>query len=490
MISLFVAGLAVLVFAIILAVSRIGKTAGSAVKLCVDGVSAIFDRDLTDDEKEAKARQSAIALLAASWGIAWRLAAALGGAALPIYLVDFLGFSPAGDVIALMLRLDFIIIVSVALVAGVYLLKRLRAGTEGPAKEHGENAYSAGDRMVHVLAFSSPGVMKRLAGADARLAGASLDRFEYGPPLFVTSLARGGTTALLNALAGEPRLCSFLYRDMPFPTAPVLWSRLSRSSREVVLRKRAHGDGLEIGLDSPEAFDEVLWMLGWPGKYQGDRIGTWSPSDADEGARNLLEKTFRRVCYLRARERGAADGTRLHYLSKNNANIARISLLGEMFPGASVVVVLRHPGAHALSLWRQHQRFGKIHAEEEFTKRYMRDIGHFEFGALHRPIAFEGLGQAAQDPDTPDYWLGYWIAAFRHIAAERARCILVAQDRLRSAPDATMGALFERTGLTPSQQDFSGFFHAHPDTFDRSRFSTGLLDEAETLFADLEASSV
>lgn len=484
-----VACLAVVIFAAVLAVTKIGRTAGMAVRLSTDGVSAIFDRDLGEDEKEARVRQSGLGLLVVAWGTAWRLAACLIGAAAPIYLADLAGLVSADAVLGVMLRLDFIVLVSLVLIGAVWLWRRRRPVPAGEGAG-GEDAYSAGDRMVHVLAFSSPLVMKALARRDAARAAGTVDRFEHGAPLFVTSLARGGTTALLNALSGEPGLGSYLYRDMPFPTAPYMWSRLSGSEREVVRRQRAHGDGLEIGLDSPEAFDEVLWMLGWPGHYRRDRIDPWGRQETAPGARDLLRGTFARVAALRASERGLSEGARLHYLSKNNANIARIELLAAMFPGATVAVVLRQPGAHALSLWRQHQRFLKIHAEEDFTRRYMRDIGHFEFGALHRPIAFEGFDPDAHDPAGPDYWLSYWVAAFTHVAARRDACILVSQDRLRAAPDRTMRALLDRASVSPVQTDFTGFFHAHADTFDRGRFSPDLLARAEALHADLEADAL
>lgn len=481
-----VAGFAVLFFAIVLAASGIVATANRAVKLSVDGVSAIFDKDLSEDDKELAVRRAALSLLAVAWGIAWRMVLTLGAAALPIALADWAGLVPAERVMGLMLRLDFIVIVTLVLIAVVWLWRRVRGGGAANASETGgEAAYSTGDRLVHVLAFSSPGLMRRLARFDQRRGGRQAEAFEHTPPIFVTSLARGGTTALLNALSGEPALCSYLYRDMPFPTAPLTWSRLSGSGRDVSTRKRAHGDGLEIGINSPEAFDEVLWMLGWQDKYRATSIDLWTAADHDPAARDLMQNTFHRVAALRAKERGLTPDTALTYLSKNNANIARLDLLGTAFPGAHVLVVLRHPGAHALSLWRQHQRFLKIHAEEEFTLRYMRDIGHFEFGALHRPLAFPGFDDAALDPAHPDYWLAYWMAAFSHVKMQAGTCRFVRQDQLRAAPDATMTEILTHCGLTPAQSDFSHYFHAHEDSFDRERFSSPLLAKAEDLFAEL-----
>ena len=68
------------------------------------------------------------------------------------------------------------------------------------------------------------------------------------------------------------------------------------------------------------------------------------------------------------------------YVSKNNANVARLPLLTEMFPDCSLVIALRRPSAHAASLLRQHENFLRLHKEDPFTKACMRDIGHLRPG--------------------------------------------------------------------------------------------------------------
>ena len=478
---------AVLLFAAGLYATAIGKTANRAVSASVEGVSAILDRDLSEDEKEKRVQSAALALLSVAWGIAWRFALALGAAALPLALSDAIGLAAMEDVFALMLRLDFLIIVSVVMGVAVWLLLRLTRKEEQEKLD--DSAYSAGDRLVHSFAFSSPRLMKRLARRDDRRAAREVGDFQSQKPIFVTSLARGGTTALLNAMAEEPALASLTYRDMPFVTAPLSWSRWSSSNRAVKKRDRAHGDGIQIDLNSAEAFDEVYWMLGWPEKYHKARIDLWDLSDDVPEPRALIENAFQRVAYLRARERGRTDAP-MHYLSKNNANVARIDLLKQFYPESGVVIALRHPGAHALSLFRQDQRFAKVHEESPFTKRYMRDIGHFEFGPLHKPLAFPGFDPEAHDRGTPDYWLSYWIAAFRHIATRRAQCLFVSQDKLRTDPNGVMGGLFERLAIPPEQSDFAPYFRPTPDTFDAAQMSPDLLRTATELFADLEKDAI
>src|SRR5262249_13863053 len=67
-----------------------------------------------------------------------------------------------------------------------------------------------------------------------------------------------------------------------------------------------------------------------------------------------------------------------------------------------------------------------------FPRRYMADIGHYEFGALHRPIRFPGLEDLLEGRDerTLDYWLAYWVAAFEHVRTRRHKVRIVPYEAL------------------------------------------------------------
>ena len=81
---------------------------------------------------------------------------------------------------------------------------------------------------------------------------------------FVTSLPRVGTTLLLDVLSALPAFASHTYRHMPFVLCPILWDRISSGFRkEAELDEREHGDGIMIGYDSSEAFEEIIWMAFW-----------------------------------------------------------------------------------------------------------------------------------------------------------------------------------------------------------------------------------
>ena len=133
--------------------------------------------------------------------------------------------------------------------------------------------YSWSDRVLHKLAFSGIGLQKALADIEDSMFAARFADVSVEAPVFVTSLPRAGTTLLLDVLNTLPNVATHTYRHMPFVLCPILWNQISSGLRkEAVSMERAHGDGVMVSVDSPEAFEEVLWKAFWPAKYNTDRI--------------------------------------------------------------------------------------------------------------------------------------------------------------------------------------------------------------------------
>lgn len=463
---------AIVLFALTLHGFGVIRVAQGALVSARSALAVMADSTLADDDKEVAIQQTAIALLGSAAGIVVRSLACLAASAVPIYAVAVAGLGSTGDAFGFLARWDVIVVSSLVIGGLMYRVAR---------RPPSESAYSAMDRAVHGLAFSRPFVQLTAADLEDSMFGRDIEAVKDRPPLFVTSLPRAGTTVLLEALATVPGLATHRYRDMPFVMAPLLWSRLSGPfARPGGVRERAHGDGIEVGYDSPEAFEEVLWRTFWPGKYHGDRIELWQAADSDPEVADFFRRHFRKIVALRCAGQG-------RYVSKNNANIARLELLPRMFPGATVVVPVREPLEHAASLLRQHENFLDRHARDPFVKRYMEDIGHLEFGALHRPFGFDGFAALAAGltPRDPDYWLAYWIAGNRTVLAHAAGLLVLPQDRLAGAPQPVMDALCRTIGVEP--QDFSGRFRAVAKQADAGRYDPGLVGEAGRVYAALQA---
>lgn len=355
-----------------------------------------------------------------------------------------------------------------------------------------EENYSVLERMIHRLAFSGPGVQLTAADIESAMYGSRYRDIQSEQPVFVTSLPRAGTTLMLELLTNVAPLATHCYRDMPFVLAPILWDTLSKGFRKPAdLKERAHGDGMLVGYDSPEAFEEILWRTFWPEKFKDKQIELWqADEDADE-FRAFFSEHMQKIIALRSN--GEPQARR--YVSKNNANVARISLLRRMFPDCHILIPVRDPVTQARSLLRQHTRFISRHKEDAFSKRYMADIGHLEFGELHRPIAFEGMDRIVEQhsPETLSYWIAYWTAAFKHIIRFKDEILFVSYERLcERGPDA-LREISGRLGLVCNEARLAetAAFHEPRDyAAESGGAEDGLLSRAYEMHRELLALSI
>jgi len=297
--------------------------------------------------------------------------------------------------------------------------------------------YSALDKLLHHLALGSNIRAEMLHDIERGMFLKAAPKDE-GCHVFVCGLARAGTTILMREIHGSGAFGSLTYADMPFVLAPNLWRKLSsRSDNPGSKSERAHGDGIEVDFHSPEALDEVYWRVFAGHAYirPGKLIPHRPDQDVIDGYRDLIS-----LILLRTGKR--------RYLAKNNNNILRLDALAKAFPDAVFLVPVRDPAGHALSLLGQHRRFAHSDA---FTQNYMRWLGHFEFGATHRPFAWNN-DVARGDPGTPDYWLAQWIAAHRAIfaAAQQYGNIQIVPSEHLAGNAALWPALAQRIGIGPS----------------------------------------
>jgi hypothetical protein len=390
---------------------------------------------LTDEQKEAALQANAIALFKSFFTLSTGLAIAALLPATVLWLCDRLGWLSFDRVLAVSFSPAFLI------ASGAVVIATLLWGGR-PATPDAES-YSGVDRALHRVAFATYEVQADLADIEDRLFASHLESVTNQRPVFITSLPRAGTTLLLECCAALDEFASHTYRDMPFVMVPCLWSSFSGAfRREGQLKPRAHGDGMQIDFDSPEALEEVLWLKFWEKQYLADRVVPW-PSRPRQEFTTFLARHMRKIAFVRRGDR--AEGVR--YISKNNLNIARIPLVRQMFPDATIVVPVRAPLDHCSSLLQQHRQFSELHARDAFASRYMRAIGHFDFGEHLRPVDFDRWydGRAEKDALMLSFWLEYWVAAYRHLlTTDRALVHFLDYDRLCADPVPGLRRLAER----------------------------------------------
>lgn len=329
-----------------------------------------------------------------------------------------------------LMRPSVILVLCVASLGYIWIRTRTAPPAASPA---GSSGYSALDKTLHRLALGSPAVAEMTHDIERALYLKSAPPDE-GRHVFVTGLARAGTTILMREIHRTGQFGSLTYADMPFVLAPNLWARLSSRGRSPGERtERAHGDGIEVDTQSPEALDEVYWRMFDGAAYIGPNgLTPHTPGDdIVDGYRDLIRLVLRRTGKRR-------------YVSKNNNNILRLARLATAMPQAEFLVPLRDPLVHAASLLNQHVRFSD---NDAFTHDYMTWLGHHEFGSTHRPFLFGAPPEG--DPMTLDYWLRVWIAAYSALdsaEATAANICFVPYEAL-SADPAVWRAVAARIGV-------------------------------------------
>lgn len=313
------------------------------------------------------------------------------------------------------------------------------------SKKNSTTNYNAIDRFLHKIVLGSKIVRKISFDIDlffSKIPDENLEKIiSKDAPIYVCGLARSGTTILLNVLDHVEGVASLNYRDMPFVLAPNLWKKLNKlGAREEQLSERAHADGMTIGYNSPEAFEEIFWQTFCePVNCSSTCYGLSEPSQ------EALTKFAQYRCQVVYSKHQMVNGnTTPRYLSKNNNNLTRLPTLCKQ-KTAKILLVYRDPLETARSLLRQHQKFLLSQQEDPFTLQYMKWLGHHEFGLDYKPFCFAVSSQNPNlKPDTVDYWLDYWNAIYLHLLSHQSEQIhLVHHDSMRAEPEIFLTKLFE-----------------------------------------------
>ncbi len=282
----------------------------------------------------------------------------------------------------------------------------------------------------------------------------SADAPECRNPVFVSGLARSGTTALLQVLYGTGEFESLTYRDMPFVLMPQLWARMTRSLYKVAMpAERAHADSILVDFDSPESFECVFWRTFSGDSYDsGDCLLPYEPED------EVLEKFRRYISVIATR----TPGPPRRYLSKNNNNLIRLAAIQRALPGAGILVLYRDPLQTAASSFRQHLRFCEAQRNDPFILQYMDMLEHHEFGLAHKPFRFDAGQRQSLLPVDPNYWLAYWIEVYDHLLGTEIPFRFVSHERLCVSPVLALRQLFTALGIESDPEPFAASLRLAP----------------------------
>ena len=257
--------------------------------------------------------------------------------------------------------------------------------------------YSVLGKFLHYLFLGSQPMAKVQFKLECRFKRELIHTSSPRQHVYVSGLARSGSTALMQCLGQIPDFTSLSYRNMPFLFMPQTGSKLSRGQTEQ--RERSHLDGMTHDLNSYEALEEPFWLhFVGSGYVEERRLVAHRVSPA-------VHTEYSKFRTLVAENKS--------YLAKNNNHLLRASSIHELDATKQLrtrtIIPFREPYAQAESLRRQHKVLSGLQSKDEFALDYMDFLVHHEFG-LHTktPTLTEEAAEPEGDRDSIGFWLDLW----------------------------------------------------------------------------------
>ncbi len=265
-----------------------------------------------------------------------------------------------------------------------------------------------GTHLMSGLIARFPKFWSKLASLETSVLEDKLASIEIERPVFVTGLARSGTTILLEILASHPDVTTHQYRDFPALFTPYWWGQANKNKKSEA-SERTHGDGLVVTTQSPEAMDEMLWSTFFKDAHDPNVSQVMTASDQNPTFENLIKAHIQKLLLLRGGQR---------YAAKGNYHVTRLGYLKRLFPDASFIVPVRNPVNHIASLVKQHRLFCQGEKEYPRALKHMQRVGHYEFGLDVRLIntgntqMIQSIYQLWKDGEDVRGWARYWASLY------------------------------------------------------------------------------
>ena len=257
-------------------------------------------------------------------------------------------------------------------------------------------------------------IWKRVADLESIVVHQETGQRVVDRPVYIASLPRSGTTILTEMLEKHPDLTCHRYSDFPNVWTPYWRNYLLKRTRVHAPRmeERAHKDRIEVSNDSPEAVEEVLWMLFFPSLHDASANHVM-----DGQSRNSRFDLFYTEHILKLLAVRNAD----RYLAKGNYNVSRIRYILSLYPDAKFLIPVRDPLHQLASLAKQHVLFTRASQEDPRIPLQMAMSGHFEFGPGRVPVNFDNpeatraIIDCWEQGREVEGWARYWAETYQHI---------------------------------------------------------------------------
>ncbi len=248
-----------------------------------------------------------------------------------------------------------------------------------------------------------------------------INSLSINKPVYITGLARSGTTILLEMLHQHPDLATHRYSHLLLPYLPHWFSLILNKLSSFFFKKyltspfeRLHKDGIIVTRDSPEMVEEVIWQQFFDNLHDEDVSNIINEENV-----NLKFEKF----YKTHISKLIINQNRSRYLAKNNYNITRLEYLLRIFPNSKFLLTIRNPVKHIASLIKQTQLFIRMEREAPLLIDWLRIVGHYEFGSQQVCInsgntdIIRKIRELSKHKETyVKGWANYWDSIYGYIS--------------------------------------------------------------------------
>ena len=280
-----------------------------------------------------------------------------------------------------------------------------------------------------------------------------IKKLKIDRPVYITGLARAGTTIILEMLEKHPDLASHKYKNVLMPYLPDWFSQMA--DRFNIYKKpfeRLHKDGIIVTRESPEAVEEIFWQIFFDNLHNEKVSNIITKKDSNPKFENFYCNHIKKLLINQNCSR---------YLAKNNYHISRLDYLLNIFPDSKFLLIIRNPVEHIASLIKQTKLFIRLEQENPLLPDWLKIVGHNEFGRNQKCI---NLGNTELINKIHKLWRNrrtyvkgwayYWSSIYDFIANQletmeklKKATLIVKYDELCETPGIIIDKILEHTEL-------------------------------------------
>jgi hypothetical protein len=284
-----------------------------------------------------------------------------------------------------------------------------------------------------------------------------MEKIKIDRPIYITGLARAGTTITLEMLNKHPDVASHRYLHMVLPYSPH-WTQNIANYTPIMKSpvERLHKDRIAVTQDSPEAVEEILWQKFFKNTHDETRSNI-----LDNRVQNLQFESF----YRDHIKKLLLNRKATRYLAKNNYNVARMEYLQKIFPDVKFVIIIRNPFDHIASLAKQDEILKELEYNDPRLLDWTKIIGHREFGTAKVCINFndtkiiQKIRRLWNQKETyMEGWAVYWAETYSYIHKKletnrnlAKACLMVRYEDLCKSSEMTIDKIIDHIEVDPKK---------------------------------------